>query len=531
MKRLCMPFLAAALALIPFGRASAVETVALESQAPLVDIKIMARAGSANDPAGLEGAAQLAAGLLIEGGFGDPKDPVTKEKLAELTRPWGSRAYPTATVSKETTVFSFKVPREAVQDYVDRIIRPMFNQPLFDAKELERMRGETLQGLRSSLRLEQLENLGSVALDNVIYEGTAYAHPTLGTERGLSAVQRDDAVRFFRTYYQPERIVLGLSADDPSMEKTLTSAFRDFAPASDSLQLTAVERPRQPEGRSVLIVALPNAISTGIHAGFPLDVTRKDPDYWPLYVANIWFGAHRDEFSHLFQVLREQRGYNYGDYSYIEHFEDAPDNLFPPPNNPYRFPAFSIWVRPVAHAYAPHVVRAITWELENFVRTGLSEDECELAKKKARILYLSLAETTERQLASRLDDRFFGLDRAYLGDYLKNVDGVRCGDVNGAIARHLQAKNLDYVIVTSESEAPKIAEALTSTAPVWGKAPSDYQIDVKQEDGKKLYLVPEPKLEILGMDAVWAHEPLELPKDRIRIVPAAKLFETSELPR
>ena len=65
---------------------------------------------------------------------------------------------------------------------------PLFTQPMLDAKELDRLRGETLQRLRSNLRLEQIELVGLVALDNVIYEGTSYAHPDMGTEKGLEAV-------------------------------------------------------------------------------------------------------------------------------------------------------------------------------------------------------------------------------------------------------------------------------------------------------------------------------------------------------
>src|SRR5437016_11413578 len=62
--------------------------VTLPSSSALYQIRIMVRTGSADDPQGKEGTANLAAKALIEGGFGDAKSPVTKEKLAEITRPW-----------------------------------------------------------------------------------------------------------------------------------------------------------------------------------------------------------------------------------------------------------------------------------------------------------------------------------------------------------------------------------------------------------------------------------------------------------
>lgn len=68
--------------------------VTLPSSSSLYQIQIMVRTGSADDPVGKEGTASLVARALIEGGFGDPKNPITKEKLADTTRPWGDAATP-----------------------------------------------------------------------------------------------------------------------------------------------------------------------------------------------------------------------------------------------------------------------------------------------------------------------------------------------------------------------------------------------------------------------------------------------------
>ncbi|MBI2955977.1 MAG: insulinase family protein [Acidobacteria bacterium] len=506
--------------------------VTLDSPAPLVEIKVMVKAGAAADPAGHEGLANLTGRLLIEGGFGDPKNPVTKDKLAEITRPWGGGAYPTVRVSKEVTVFSMTVPKEVLARYVEQVLRPLFTRPLFASAELDRVRAETLQTLRSNLRFEQIELVGLVALDNYIHHGTGYAHPDLGTEKGLEAVTAEAVRCFYATHYKPGNTVVGLSTSDPAVVQPVEAALAGIGQLeAEAFSARPAERPAPAKGREVIIVALPNAISTGIHAGFPLPLTRKDKDYWPLYIANIWFGTHRDGFSHLYQVIREERGYNYGDYSYIEHFEARPFALFPPTNTPRRYQYFSLWIRPVQHDYAHHILKAMTWELEHFIRTGLSEEECALAKNKARVLYLSFAETTNRLLGYRLDDDFYGLNPGYLGDYLARVEAVSCADVNAAIKKYLQAENLKYVIVTDDDVAPKLAEEIAAGGVAWGKSPADYQIDVKEEGGRKLYEVPESRLETLRRDAVWAHYPLDIPKQRIRIVPAEKMFETADLPR
>ncbi|MGH9788678.1 MAG: insulinase family protein, partial [Candidatus Acidiferrales bacterium] len=118
--------------------------VTLGSPAPLVEIRVMVKAGSSADPEGLEGLAHLTGRMLIEGGFGDAKNAVTKDRLAEITRPWGGDAYPSVRVAKETTTFTMTAPKEVLATYVRQVLRPMFTQPHFAAAELDRVRAETL---------------------------------------------------------------------------------------------------------------------------------------------------------------------------------------------------------------------------------------------------------------------------------------------------------------------------------------------------------------------------------------------------
>lgn len=502
--------------------------VTLDSKSALVQVKVMIQVGSAQDPKGKEGTAQLVGQLLTQGGFGDAKSPVTKERLAELTRPWGSGAYPNVGVFKEGTIISGEVPREFFGRYVDEVLAPMLTRPLFEAKELERMRAEDLQGVTSGLRLERIEELGLVGLDALVHDGEPYGRPDAGTESGLKAVTREDVAGFYKAYFGLPNVIVGLSSTDPALAAKLRDAL---APLGKSAQLRTALPKKAPAGRRMTVVAVPNAISSGIHAGHKIAVTRTHPDFWPLYVGNIWFGTHRDGFGRLYQVFREQRGYNYGDYSYIEHFEGRTHTLFPPFNTPRRQQYFSIWIRPVGHPYVPHLLRALTWEMEELVRRGLTEQQCAEAKNKARVLYLSLAETSERLLAARVDDAFYGQRPGYLQSYLDSVEKVTCPQVNAALRNHLRPGDLQYLVVTNADEAPKIAAAAASVETAWGKQPQEYQIDVKEEAGQKTYSVPEAKLDLLRRDAVWAHHPLGLTKESVRVVPVAKMFVDAGMPR
>ena len=510
------------------------ETVVIDSPSPLIQIVLMVRAGSAHDPAGKEGLAYLTARTLLEGAYGDAADPVTKEQLALRTRRWGAGAKPSVRVEKEVSVFYAQIPAEALDTYLQEIFGPLLTQPLFRREELDRLRDEVVEGISGPLRYEDLEGLGLNAIDHYVFAKTPYAHLPQGSLQGLKSIRRQDLQAFYRSHYWSENLILGLSTTRAGVARKVRDALRDigFRGTSNPVAQLAPapsEAPPTFEGRELVIVSVPNAASTGIHAAFPIDVNRRHPDYWPLYVAHVHFGVHRDSFGHLFREIRQKRGYNYGNYAYIEHFQDRPRHLFPPLNSPRRYQYFSIWIRPVGHAYTHHLLKALTWELEDFVRKGLSQEEVEKAKNKAKILYLNLAETVSRLVQSRLDDLFYGMKSSgYLPHYLERIEAVSAEQVNEALRRHLQARNLKYLVVTNREVAGQLASQVASGEKATGKTPQEYRVAVEEKDGAKLYRLSEEQLEILRRDAVWEAYPLEIRSEKIRVVPVERLFETGD---
>jgi zinc protease len=519
---------------LPAAEAQVPRVVTLDSAGPLLYVRVMVKAGSASDPQGLEGLAYLTGRLLIEGGFGDPKKPVTKEQLAEMTRPWGEGAYPSVRVGKDTTSVSMTVPRERFAEYSARVLKPLFTQPLFSDKELDRLRKETLEDIRSNLRFQQIELLGLLALDNAIHDGTSYAHLTQGTVQGLEQVKAESARGFYRTWYRPENLTIAVSTADNDIVNELREALSGVGEAGKGVEAyspRAVGPPSAVSGRHVIIIGLPKAIASGVHAGFPIPLTRSDADYWPLFVANVWFGTHRDSFSHLYQVFREERGYNYGDYSYIEYFEGRPLFLFPPANSPRRYQYFSVWIRPVANEYTHHLMKALTCELENFIRNGLTPEQVEAAKNKARVLYLSYAENVDRLVGYKLDDDFYGMSSGYLDQYLSRIDAATPEAVNAAIRKYLQVENLRYIVVTDQSLADKLADDIAQNRNAGGKSLKDYQLDAEEREGNKYWLVTDRRLQALKQDALWEAYRLGIPRSNIHVVKAEQMFETASFPQ
>jgi zinc protease len=89
-------------------------------------------------------------------------------------------------------------------------------------------------------------------------------------------------------------------------------------PVGDEKRLTIAKAPVL-KGHHATIVEK-NAKSTAVSFGFPIDTIRSDKDWAALWLVRSYFGEHRSSNRYLYQQIRQARGMNYGDYSYIEYF-------------------------------------------------------------------------------------------------------------------------------------------------------------------------------------------------------------------
>jgi zinc protease len=497
----------------------------IDSRAPLVTIRVMITHGSTSDPAGKEGLAAITADAVTDGGFRVGNDIVTKERLAELTIPWGSGARPSVRTSSRATTFFFTAPREVIGRYVTEVLRPMLTEPVFAAPEIERLKNETMSGI-SSLRSEDLEGLGLAAIDQYVLAGTGYAHHVLGRETTVPTITRDDVVRFYRDFYRPENAIIGISTTDEAVVSQIRDAVRALnRDASTAAPAPSMTKPETFTGRHALVIEEPNAPAASVHVGFPFDVTRGSADYWPLYIANVWLGTHRDSFGQLYQKIREERGYNYGDYSYIEYWSGRSSSLFQVFNQPREQQYFSFWVRPVKHEHAVHLMKAVTYELEELVRNGMTPEQVLEAKNKARVLYLNLGETVPRLVGARVDDVFYGAppQGGFLEGYIDAINRVTPEQVNAAIRRNLSTADLKYVVVTDAPHLQATVDQIRGNRAVFGKSWQEYEFTTaKLPDGTTVWQVPEAKVPTVQLDAAWANTPLDV-KD-VQVVNVKEMF-------
>lgn len=421
---------------------------------PTVSFRLWFGVGSQNDPAGKEGLAAITASMVTDASTQSNSYEEILDRLFPLASGYS------ASTSTEMTVISGRTHKDNLGEYypllVDAILRPAFRQ-----EDLERIRSQVLNLLENQLRYASDEELGKAVLQTTVFAGTPYGHITPGTIDAVRNITVDDVRSFYTRYYTRENLRIGLGGGyDRALVERITGDM-DALPAGDPPKV-ARSTPRPVQGLRVVIVEK-DAPATAISMGFPIGLVRGSKEWYALAVANSWLGEHRNSSSHLYQVIREARGLNYGDYSYIEHFPNGGRLQMPPQNAARRTQLFEIWIRPVPNENRHFALRAALREFKRLVDDGMTAEDFELTRGFLRKYVLHYAPTTMERLGYAIDDRFYGIAGSHLENFRRAMDVVTLQDVNAAIRKHWQYGNMTIALVTSDAAA--LREALVNDAP------------------------------------------------------------------
>ena len=520
---------------------SEVSTVLLSvATDPTISFSLSFGVGSQNDPPGKEGLAYLTGQMLADASTQIRSYEEILEALFPIASTYQVR------VDREITTLTGRTHRDNI-DLFFELYSDAYLRPAFDPDDFERIRSDAVNYLENTLRFASDEELGKAALNEFVFAGTSYAHPTIGTVEGLQSITLEDVRGFYQALFHPDNVTLGLGGgfDDEltaRLEASIAglpgepagregsvdaaeSASADSSGASDAIaeQGLAAEQsataeftvgssvaidPPALDGREVLLVSKPDA-DASVSFGFPIDLSRGEPDFYALWVANSWLGEHRNQSSHLFKVIREIRGLNYGDYSYIEAFPEGGGRSMPPVNVPRRHRIFEVWIRTLPNHQAHFALRAAIRELEDLVDNGMTQEEFDLTRSFLTKYILHFAVTTAQRLGYAMDDRFYGIGgEGHLARFAQRLQELTLEEVNAAIREHLQYDNLKIAIVTGDAEG--LRTALTDDTP----SPIEYAQEMPEE--------------VLAEDAVISTLPLRISEDRIYTVPVESMFQSGD---
>jgi zinc protease len=470
--------------------------VQLPGKSPLVTLRFVFTTGSASDPADKPGVANLTGEMLGSGGTKD----LTYKQIVDAM-------YPMATSvgvysDKEMTTFV----GETHVDNLDKfyaLMRDIILHPGWRADDFERVRDDSINALRVSLRGNNDEELGKEELYNVIYNGRPYGHENLGSISALQKMTVADLQGFYSKHYTQANLIIGIAGG--YSPEFLARVKRDFSalPATPADRFDDLPAPSPITHNRVTLVQK-DTRSVAWSFGYPIDVKRGDPDFPALLLMQSWLGQHRESGGRLYGRMRELRGLNYGDYAYIEYFPRGMFRFEPSPNIARHQQIFQIWIRPVEPPNAVFALRLALFELNNLVKNGIPQADFEKTRSFLSKYVNILTKTKSAELGYAIDSAYYGIPN--YNEYIKAaLAKLTVDDVNAAIRRHMRAENIEIVGVAKDTDA--ISAALTG----------DQATSVQ-------YNAAKPQ-DVLDEDKIVERWPLHLRKQDIAVVPVESVFE------
>ncbi len=465
-------------------------------QAPVVTLRAVLEVGSIDDPCCKEGLCWLTMHAAAEGGT----PLLSHAEVSDLLYPMAASV--NVFVDRETTVFSATVRAEDLAEFYP-IFRDLIFHPRFDESDIERVRDRSLSRIENDLRGRSDEALGKEGLQSFLFCCTRLEGTPVGTVSGIRRIERSDIVGFHEETVVRSRLWFGVGgAFDDAFVRQLENDLAEV-PAT-GLQRARVNGGEIPaiHGLEIRLIEKPTQ-STAISIGFTHDVGPEHPDYYPLFLAMIAFGEHRTFLGRLQREMRKTRGLNYGNYAYINHFQQDRWSHFPMPNLWRSIPYFSIWIRPVQPANGPFALRQAIWELKNLIDHGLSPEEFETTREHIRNVSQLWEQSLSRRVGSAIDGAYYGNgDRR--SALVESLDGMTCGQVNAALKLHLTGRNLKAVLVCADADSIRQTLLDGTATPI-------------------VYAGATAPPEVLAKDEQIESMPLGI--GRIEIVPVGEMFE------
>ncbi|HLP14750.1 MAG TPA: pitrilysin family protein [Bacteroidota bacterium] len=447
-----------------------------------VVIKLMFRNGSMSDPQGKEGLTAATANLVTEGGTKE----MTYSEITDKIYPWAAEYG--VHVDKEATVFTFAVHVDFLDQFYP-ILKGLILTPSFAEADFQRVMKNQQNYVDQVIRASSDEEYSKKALEDLLFRGTNYQSMVEGKSESVKGITLEDIKRHYAAMFTKHNLTIGIAGNyKPAFVKKLKADCGALPGAAP--KIPAPGKARMPEGVDVEIIVKDGAFGSAIFTGTPLAITRSSNDFAALLVANSYLGEHRKSYGQLYQKLRETRSMNYGDYSYIEWYENGGAYMLPPPGVPRQSNYFSLWIRPVQIAkqlrqqykelsdvklgHAHFALRLAIREVDLMINNGISQKDFDATRTFLRSYMKLYVASPADQLGYLLDSKFYGRK-----DYIKEMNTLLAkltlADVNNAIKKYWRTDKMFVTIVTDKSEADELARSLKENA----VSPMSYSNSVK----------------------------------------------------
>ena len=385
---------------------------------PIISMHLAFRGGSALDPKGKEGLANMVSTLLDEGA-GNLDSKTFQQTLEDNS----------ITLRFSAARDSFGARVQTLTEYRDLafdLLRQAMTKPRFDAEPVSRLRAQLLANLRHES--EDADAIAGKTLMKTLYPDHPYGRPTGGTAESVAAIQIADMRAFVQERLALDTLAIGVVGDitakelAPLLDKTFGALPAKAAPWK-------VEDVAPKVAGRTIVIEKPLKQSNILFADRGL--MRKDPDFYAAYVMNHILGGGGFT-SRLYTEVREKRGLAYSVYTYLHPMDRS---------------AIYAGGAGTANARVAETLKVVRDEWDKLAKDGVTEAELTAAKQ-----YLTGSFPLRFTATERIASILVGMQTEDLGiDYLDKrnsyIEAVSLNDIRRVARKLLHPDDLTVVVV------------------------------------------------------------------------------------
>jgi zinc protease len=393
---------------------------------PAVSLRLIVRAGGAQDPAAKPGVATMVAALLDQG-----TTTRSAEQIASAIDSIGG-ALGTGS-SRDLSSVSAVVMKDSLNLALD-MVSDVARNPAFAEEELDRQRQQFQSGLKVSY--DDPDYLAGVVFDRLVYGFHPYGRPDAGTPTSVAAITRDDLVTFHKAWFGANNAILAI-VGDVSSDEAFAGAERAFGAWPRASNVVAPVGDLPPPTRRVVVIDRPGAVQTEIRVGHTA-LPRKHKDYLALDLAVKILGGEGG--NRLHRVLRSERGLTYGASADTNALKEGGDVVADTDTR---------------SDSTGEVLRLIVDEFWKLQRQRVQPRELADAQAYLTGSFPLTIETPSAIALQILNAVFYGLDLSELEDFRDRVNAVTVDDIQRVAREYLHPDRLSIVLVGDASAFAK----------------------------------------------------------------------------
>ena len=265
----------------------------------------------------------------------------------------------------------------------------------------------------------------------------------------LEAISRDDLVAFHKKYYQPNRIILGLTGDFDSKEiaKRVKDVFGTWPKGPEVKDPAAAYRTSVKPG--IYYIQKDDMTQSDIMLGH-LGIQKNNPDIFAVDVMNeAWGGSFA---SRLFSNVRSKKGLAYAVTGSIDSHYDYPG-------------MFNVWMTTKTETTAAGI-DALNEEIDALAKSPLTAEEVQRAKESILNSFIFNYDSKSKILSQQITYAYFGFPPDYLSRYRQNIEKVTPEDVNRVAKKYIHKEQIAVLVVGPAKGVDRPLSSFGTVTPV-----------------------------------------------------------------